>query len=567
MKLLFSLLCLLVTLVSSAQLPSFNRAHPISWQLPEFNYLPHGKLENVFYIDTIPDYNDGYLAFGRGVICHPDSVDNHTRNFTIKTNINGDLVWSKRFDEDGEDVNQQWFTGNSGNFGGMVLNHNEEITTCFTEFSGFGAGIQIHHYLTTLDLAGNVLDSSEVHSTPNQHQFFGLLEDPLDSAYVFYGCYRDSAEAAAFQPFEAVLLKVDSLGQQVWQESYSTPFKTSYVHNAIKALDGGFWVSIQKDTELDCAQNVGPNYDLIIVKTDELGAEEARYEFGGFCGPEMVFFHEYELDKIVVAGKLSPENQMEFFFEGLFFSALVEQNENGQLSTFQDYREYFFNVSGYVADFLVHENGDYSMIGGADVNPVNETEIEAIRKGFILRLNADRDSLWRRTYLYYQNDPVFVGEHYAKHYVRDAKITPDNGIIVAGWIEQGANDPNPQLNTPWLFKVDEFGCLEPGCQFVNVEEITIGLENSMTVFPNPAHLQASIRFDLSRTFSSTTTELVMIDLQGREVLRQPIQSAVEDQTSISLDVQSLSSGIYLVHWVDGDVWLDSVKLVVGSAGP
>lgn len=562
MKFLFSLIGLLVTVGSTAQLPSFNRAHPISWQLPEFNYLPHGVLENVFYVDTVPDYNDGYVAFGRGVICHPDSVVNHTRNFMIKTNVNGDLVWSKRYDETQEDLHQLWFAGNNGNFGGMMLNHNGDIATSFDKYSGFGAGIEIQHFLVTLDLAGNVLDSSEVQSTPNQHQFFGLLEDPLDSTYVFYGSYRDSAEAAAFQPFEAILLKVDSLGEEVWQESYLTPFKTSYVYNAIKAMDGGFWVSIQKDTELDCAFNVGPNYDMIIVKTDEFGVEEARYELGGFCGPEMVFFHEYDLDKIIVAGKLSPESQMEFFFEGLFFTALVEQNENGELSTLQDYREYFFNVSGYVVDFLVHDNGEYSMVGGADIDPVNETEIEAIRKGFILRLDANRDSLWRRTYHYYQNDPVFAGEHYASHYVRDAKITPDNGIIVAGWIQQDNNDPNPQLNTPWLFKVDEYGCLEPGCQFVNVEEITIGLENTMTVFPNPVRSEASVRFDLARTFSSTTTELVIIDLQGREVVRQPIPSAIDDQTIISLDVQSLSSGIYLVHWVDGGTWLDSVKVVV-----
>jgi TolB-like protein len=562
MNYLFSLLCLLATVGSTAQLPSFNRAHPISWQLPEFNYLPHGKLENVFYIDTIPDYNDGYLAFGRGVICHPDSVDNHTRNFAIKTNVNGDLVWSKRFDEDGEDVNQQWFTGNSGNFGGMVLNHNKEITTCFTEFSGFGAGIQIHHYLTTLDLAGNVLDSNEVQSTPNQHQFFGLLEDPLDSTYVFYGSYRDSAEAVAFQPFEATLLKVDSLGEHIWQESYSTPFKESFVTSAIKALDGGFWVSIQKDTELDCALNFGPNYDIIIVKTDQFGVEEARFEFGGYCGPEVVMFHEYEIDKIIVFGILSPENGTEFFNEGNVFSSLMEQYGTGELSGLEDYQNYFYSPSGSFSDVLLHSDGSFSLIGDAYFDPVNETEVEIMRKGYILRIDINRDSLWRRTYHYYQNDPTQTFEHYAEHYVRDAKITPDNGIIVAGWIEQGANDPNPQLNTPWLFKVDEFGCLEPGCQFVNVEEITIGLENAMTVFPNPVRSEASVRFDLARTFSSTTTELVIIDLQGREVVRHSIPSAIDDQTIISLDVRALSSGIYLVHWVDGVTWLDSVKMVV-----
>jgi hypothetical protein len=562
MKFLFSLLCLLATVGSSAQLPSFNRAHPVSWQTPEFNYLPHGVLENVFYVDTVPDYNDGYVAFGRGVICHPDSVVNHSRNFMIKTNVNGDLVWSKRYDDNEEDLHQLWFAGNNGNYGGMILNHNREIATSFDKYSGFGGSIDVHHYLMILDLEGNVLDSNEVESAPDQHQFFGLLEDPLDSTYVFYGSYRDSAEAVAFQPFEATLLKVDSLGEHIWQESYSTPFKESFVTSVVKAKDGGFWINIKKDTELDCIQNVGPNYDLIIVKADEQGEEEARFEFGGYCGPEVVMIDEYELDKIYVFGKLSPEVEIDFFLEGYIFSAIMEQNSDGELTELEEYQQYFYTSNGYFSDLLVHDDGSYSLIGDSYFDPVNETEIDLMRKGYILRLDANRDSLWRRTYHYYQNDPTQPLEYYAEHYVRDAKITPDNGIVVAGWIEQGANDPNPQLNTPWLFKVDEFGCLEPGCQFVNVEEITVGLENAMTVFPNPVRSEASVRFDLARTFSSTTTELVIIDLQGREVVRHSIPSAIDDQTIISLDVRALSSGIYLVHWVDGVTWLDSVKMVV-----
>ncbi|MFN5091821.1 MAG: hypothetical protein ACK5EW_01020 [Bacteroidota bacterium] len=72
-KLLFSLIIICNAFLLQAQWPEFNQAHPVSCQWPSYNYNSQGFFENVFLIDTVSNFYDGYLLFGRGILCHPDS--------------------------------------------------------------------------------------------------------------------------------------------------------------------------------------------------------------------------------------------------------------------------------------------------------------------------------------------------------------------------------------------------------------------------------------------------------------------------------------------------------------
>ena len=142
-------------------------------------------------------------------------------------------------------------------------------------------------------------------------------------------------------------------------------------------------------------------------------------------------------------------------------------------------------------------------------------------------------------------------------------MTSDGGVVCCGEVLQFNNDPTPLLITPWLFKTDSLGCIEPGCQFVHVEEITIGLEQSMSVFPNPASHRATVRFDLPADFSIPDhSQWVMIDLQGREIMREDLSRSAIQSGDIPLDLSSIAPGIYQIHWIMDSVWLDSVKVVV-----
>jgi hypothetical protein len=110
--------------------------------------------------------------------------------------------------------------------------------------------------------------------------------------------------------------------------------------------------------------------------------------------------------------------------------------------------------------------------------------------------------------------------------------------------------------------VDSLGCLEPGCQDVGVSEIVVGLQNTMGLYPNPVSSIANIAFSFPSNYAPPkNSELVVIDMQGREVLRQFASIYGQSNTSVELDVSRLPGGMYTVHWVSGNAWLDSVKLV------
>ncbi|MFM1931478.1 MAG: hypothetical protein RL226_781, partial [Bacteroidota bacterium] len=111
MKICSTFLLFAYTVAAHAQWPEFNRAHPVSCQWPAFNYQAHGYFENVFVVDTIPNFYDGYVAFGRGNICHPDSVTSYSRNFSAQLNTVGDLMWWNRYDNPEFDLLEDWFGG------------------------------------------------------------------------------------------------------------------------------------------------------------------------------------------------------------------------------------------------------------------------------------------------------------------------------------------------------------------------------------------------------------------------------------------------------------------------
>jgi len=96
---------------------------------------------------------------------------------------------------------------------------------------------------------------------------------------------------------------------------------------------------------------------------------------------------------------------------------------------------------------------------------------------------------------------------------------------------------------------------------VDVSEIVIGLENAMNVYPNPVSDIVNIEFNLPPSVYGMNAELVVINMQGQEVVRQPL-SPSSYASPVQIDVSSLIRGVYIVHWVDESRWYDSVKLVV-----
>jgi hypothetical protein len=561
-KLLFSLVILFNAILAHAQWPEFNQAHPVSCQWSPFNYRADGYFENVFVVNSELQFLDGYIAFGNGVLCSPSNCENYIRCYSTKFNTVGQSIWWNRYDNPLEDKSQRWFSSISGNSGGMIQNHNNQIVSFFSSFVNSDLfNWQTQDFLVTMDLQGLILDSVVFDLTLAEYNVRGVVEDYTDSTYIVYGQFRDSIDVVNNSWPISFLSKVDSTGNIIWQSEY---INTSKIWSVSKARDGGFWITAEKPNNF-CSDLNFANTDVAIIKTDELGNESARIEFGGVCGDELATCYEFEDDRVIVAGRLTLDevNIASMPWEGFFYTTIIEQQSNGSLNIVGPMKKYIPSLGGSFIDF--HPLLDGSFVFVMDAAFVEEFETSSIGRvmGSLLKLNNARDSLWCKKYTYYNNPPTIQYVPFAKHYLLDSKPTLDGGFVCVGKIIQQQQDPNPNLITPWIFKVDSMGCLEPGCQYVNVEEIVVGLENTITVFPNPARDQVKLNFTFPDNYvPNNQNEIVIIDMQGREVLRENIFLFASSSNTIEINISSLSSGMYTLHWLSNNAWLDSSKVVV-----
>ncbi len=187
---------------------------------------------------------------------------------------------------------------------------------------------------------------------------------------------------------------------------------------------------------------------------------------------------------------------------------------------------------------------DNSMIGSCGLN----------WDGGLCKFAPNGDSLWTRTFRPF----IGVGEVG----MWNVEPTPDGGFIACGEITQSMNDPNPGLYTVFIVKTDSFGCVVPGCQNIDTEIYELELHDKLVLAPNPAHDRVRFELPLPDGYPlAGTVQAILLDAQGKEVVRNPIGSTGLGLSG-NLDVSGLLSGMYYLHLRDGQKWLAGGKVIV-----
>jgi mannan endo-1,4-beta-mannosidase len=75
-----------------------------------------------------------------------------------------------------------------------------------------------------------------------------------------------------------------------------------------------------------------------------------------------------------------------------------------------------------------------------------------------------------------------------------------------------------------------------------------GSDFILGIYPNPSHSRATIAFTIAL---SADVRMTVFDLKGRKVLEQVLGSLAPGRHSMTIDGNSLSSGVYLVKLVSG----------------
>ena len=173
--------------------------------------------------------------------------------------------------------------------------------------------------------------------------------------------------------------------------------------------------------------------------------------------------------------------------------------------------------------------------------------------GLLGKVSLTGDSLWLRHY-------EFVTSENPRHYIYDMEQTPDGGYIMVGEARPyNALDPDfpPPIQQGWILKVDEYGCLVPGCQTVSTTEASV-IHAQLTIYPNPATDYLNVFFH-RQSNSRELWQFRLLDTMGK--VYSNFQTELPEMTFI-LEVQHLPSGIYFLEAIGPEGQRETVEVMV-----
>lgn len=200
---------------------------------------------------------------------------------------------------------------------------------------------------------------------------------------------------------------------------------------------------------------------------------------------------------------------------------------------------------GSLNDLECLPGGDLVICG--NVTPYDTTGWRAV----IYRYMPDGQERWHRYYSFLQNPD-------AVHDLMDVESTTDGGFVLTGTARLNLNYPT----VAWVLRLDQYGCLEPGCQSLGVNSLLVGLpDGALQCSPVPAEDHVNVVVDLPPEVNVTgRLRLVITNLEGRNMLQAEVKGPFP--VARSVDVSSWTPGTYVVHLADGTRLLGSRKIVV-----
>jgi hypothetical protein len=171
----------------------------------------------------------------------------------VKTNSNGDTLWTKTYGGQEKDYGRKIITTSDGNI--LIAGKTES----------FGAGSLGDIYLIKLDYNGDTLWTKN-YTDPDQEFPYHLLETQ-NGEYLVTGTNEDNNN-----PREIYLLKVEPNGTKLWDKKIGPPtWKWGYST-----------IELSNNDLLICGQHtIGEGYSqVLVVKTDNLGNTIWEKEYG-----------------------------------------------------------------------------------------------------------------------------------------------------------------------------------------------------------------------------------------------------------------------------------------------
>ena len=321
-----------------------------------------------------------------------------------------------------------------------------------------------------------------------------------------------------------LLIRTDSLGQVLWQKIYGGP-EDEAPHSIIPTDDGGFIIG------------AGAQEGGYLFKVDSLGDIEWEYilPFSESSINPFNNLHQLEDESLIVTsafwtdigqGIIAPNN------------VVLRIDSDQELLWTTTFKDSFPGIFTKLDKILPLPDNQHFLAAGSGYGVVNG---EWQFLGKLIKASYEGDSIWTRYYHYVEN-------HLAQNLLYDLEATPDGGFIMCGQAKDNQAMPTEPNQQGWLLKVDEHGCLVPGCQLstsITNEQPPVPFQ--LKLYPNPVSESLNIYFRQEQ--ASGNAQFRIIDVSG--ILMQQFDSTFSDVTHI-VDVRRYSAGVYfLQYWAEG----------------
>ena len=381
-----------------------------------------------------------------------------TLNF-IRTNINGDTIWTKQYRKKGF----------------YLLGENLIETDSGFLFMGSETDLKngTKSYLIQwkLNFSGDTIATQQMNILPGNDYAMEIIKTK-DGGYGVIGqtCNQSNSNCDYY------LLKLDSLGNKQWHQTYAqTATSFEYPESIIEMADGSFY--------LYGSSVISGSPIFFLIKTDLNGTVIWKKIITEYLESSGTDIEKINDSTILLSGVYtSPIDNT------TTFGCIIKINSSGNTIWKTDFKGSTpCEITGSTMDL----NGNFLLTG-----LMPDFDSTGWYCGCLVKVNSSGDSLFQRAYNSGTQFPEWL-----------FSIKPTNdGYIMAGYSVGATQDA-------CLIKVDTFGCLIPGCQTVGLPNIPFNID-PISIYPNPANEY------LNLSHSEKIVSYRMADMLGRIVLEE-----------------------------------------------
>ena len=438
--------------------------------------------------------DNGYILVGTS-----QNQSSNSRNmFIVRTDSVGDTIWTKRIGEN------NWAEGRA-----LIKDKKDEFLAAGEYYSNSN-----DVWVIKFNEIGNIL-WEEVYQTDSMETVSSIVSSG-DSSFVLVGSTQYWPPNSDVIASELLLMKIDSLGNQVWLRNYikDSLWVWNVGRDVKKTSDGGFIIVAESNSF-----NSGGSA-IWLLKTDSVGDTIWTKLYYKEDSQNVVRSIHQTLDGGYIIGGMVKQ-----FGNHKFNAWIIKTNDIGDII----WERLYGNIeTSEGANALIQlEDSTYVFTGYTSGFPETPSDL------WLVKLNVQGDTIWTKSIGGMQSDNG-----------NDLVQSSEGGYAIAGRTKSfGAGGYDA-----WLVKTDSSGNV-----VVSIDErIYTSIPNEFALmpnFPNPFNPMTNISYSLPVSGDVT---LIIYNLLGEEVTRLVDGFRAAGEYNSTWDASNFASGIYFYRLQAGD---------------